>query len=82
MFGFQPTVINPKPSQEDLLLEAARTEVENLASLKLMMAQEEELKRRAAVVKKQYSGPSIKYRSSRVEDHEQVRNCNSFSPKN
>ncbi|KIY98314.1 hypothetical protein MNEG_9649, partial [Monoraphidium neglectum] len=50
-------------TQEELLAEAARTEVENLTSLRLLLAQEEETKRKASVVKKQYTGPMVKLRS-------------------
>jgi hypothetical protein len=52
-------------TQAELLAEAAYTELDNLASLKLMLAQEEEVRKRAVVVKKHYAGPTIKYRSQR-----------------
>lgn len=54
------------------MLEAARTEIDNLASLRQMMAAEAELKARAAVVKKAHAGPSLKVKSSKVGDCEQV----------
>jgi hypothetical protein len=50
-------------TQGELLEEAARTEVENLASLKLLLAREEETKRRANMARRRYAGPAIKWRS-------------------
>lgn len=55
-------------TQAELLAEAAYTELDNLASLQLLMAREEESKKRAMVVKKKYSGPSLKYKSRRVDE--------------
>jgi len=52
-------------TQADLLAEAARTEVENIQSLKLLMAMEEATKRKAAVVKQHYTGPLVKLVSKR-----------------
>jgi len=47
--------------------------VENTASLKLLLAMEAETKRRAAIVKKHYVGPSVKFHSVKVNDGERVR---------
>jgi hypothetical protein len=58
----------PMLTQAELLAEAAYTELDNLASLQLLMAQEEESKKRAMVVKKKYGGPSLKYKSRRVDE--------------
>eukprot|EP00775_Hariotina_reticulata_P013687 gene13687-13809_t len=46
-------------TQEELLAEAARTELENLASLKQLLAQEEETKRKANVKKQRFGGPLL-----------------------
>lgn len=59
-------------TQQELLAEAARTEVENIQSLRVLLAQEEETKRKAMVVKKSYTGPLIKQRSAKVGDEEQT----------
>ena len=53
-------------TQQELLADAARTEIENAASLKLLLAMEEETKRKAAVVKKKFQGPLVKLHSKRV----------------
>mmetsp|Transcript_25650 Transcript_25650/g.46748 ORF Transcript_25650/g.46748 Transcript_25650/m.46748 type:complete len:525 (+) Transcript_25650:187-1761(+) len=53
-------------SQEELLIEAARTEVENAISLQHLLALEEETKRQASIGKKLYDGPKIRIRSFRV----------------
>jgi vacuolar protein sorting-associated protein 72 len=58
-------------TQEEMLAEAARTELENMASLKLLLALEEETKKRAAVVKKGLTGPLVKYRSRAVQQLQQ-----------
>uniref|UniRef100_A0A7S0X1N8 Vps72/YL1 C-terminal domain-containing protein n=1 Tax=Chlamydomonas leiostraca TaxID=1034604 RepID=A0A7S0X1N8_9CHLO len=52
-------------SQAELLAEAARTEVENMTSLKVMLAMEEEIKKRAVIIKHKYLGPIVKFRSTR-----------------
>eukprot|EP00798_Chlamydomonas_sp_ICE-L_P003849 gene3850-13911_t len=59
-------------TQGELLAEAARTEIDNLYSLKLMLAREEEAKRRAQIVKKKYTGPSVKHRSVKNEGEEKT----------
>jgi hypothetical protein len=54
-------------TQEELLAEAARTELDNLASLKQMLAQEEETKRKANIKKQRFAGPLIRFRSRTVQ---------------
>ncbi|KAK9842518.1 hypothetical protein WJX81_004063 [Elliptochloris bilobata] len=54
-------------TQEELLAEAAETELVNTASLARLIAVEEEVKARAAINKKSgYSGPLLRYHSRRV----------------
>ncbi|KAG1652588.1 hypothetical protein FOA52_007920 [Chlamydomonas sp. UWO 241] len=75
-------------TQQELLAEAARTEVENTASLKLLLAREEETKRKAMFTKKNYQGPLVKYHSKKekaadgVTDTAQMtlRVCNMHYP--
>ncbi|XP_077235693.1 DNA binding protein SWC2 isoform X2 [Tasmannia lanceolata] len=50
-------------SQEEMLLEAAQTEIMNLRNLERVLAREEEVKKRAVVHKEVYSGPQIRYSS-------------------
>lgn len=50
-------------TQEEMLAEAAQTEIMNLRNLEHMLAREEEVKRRAVVHKEVYSGPQIQYLS-------------------
>ncbi|CAN1767931.1 SWR1 complex subunit 2 [Linum perenne] len=52
-----------KMSQEEMLLEAAQTEIMNLRNLERVLAREEEVKKRAAVSKAVYSGPQIRFSS-------------------
>ncbi|KAL2653335.1 hypothetical protein R1flu_021463 [Riccia fluitans] len=52
-----------KLTQEDMLLEAAQTEIQNLQTLQIMLAREEEVKRRAVVHKETYDGPLIRFHS-------------------
>ncbi|CAN0898065.1 SWR1 complex subunit 2 [Linum grandiflorum] len=52
-----------KMSQEEMLLEAAQTEIMNLRNLERVLAREEEVKKRAAVNKAVYSGPQIRFSS-------------------
>jgi hypothetical protein len=59
-------------AQEELLEEAARTEVRNTESLQKMLALEEETKKRAMVVKEAYRGPLVKVISRKVNGLEQV----------
>ncbi|KAK7319198.1 hypothetical protein RJT34_03916 [Clitoria ternatea] len=48
-------------TQEEMLLEAAQTEIMNLRNLERVLAREEEVKRRAIVHKNVYNGPQIRY---------------------
>lgn len=48
-------------TQEEMLLEAAQTEIMNLRNLEKVLAREEEVKKRAIVHKTVYSGPQIRY---------------------
>ncbi|CAJ1938988.1 unnamed protein product [Sphenostylis stenocarpa] len=48
-------------TQEEMLLEAAQTEIMNLRNLERVLAREEEVKRRAIVHKNVYNGPQIQY---------------------
>ncbi|EOY25736.1 Sequence-specific DNA binding transcription factors,DNA binding,DNA binding isoform 2 [Theobroma cacao] len=48
-------------TQEEMLLEAAQTEIMNLRNLERVLAREEEVKKRAIIHKPVYSGPQIKY---------------------
>ncbi|XP_061342473.1 SWR1 complex subunit 2 [Gastrolobium bilobum] len=50
-----------KMTQEEMLLEAAQTEIMNLRNLERVLAREEEVKRRAIVHKTVYNGPQIRY---------------------
>jgi hypothetical protein len=50
-------------TQEEMLAEAARTEVLNMASLRMLLAREEETKKKANMAKKHYLGPRIKMHS-------------------
>ncbi|XP_021298318.1 SWR1 complex subunit 2 isoform X2 [Herrania umbratica] len=48
-------------TQEEMLLEAAQTEIMNLRNLERVLAREEEVKKRAIIHKPVYGGPQIKY---------------------
>ncbi|XP_050213552.1 SWR1 complex subunit 2 isoform X2 [Mercurialis annua] len=48
-------------TQEEMLLEAAQTEIMNLRNLERVLAREEEVKKRAIVHKAVYNGPQIRY---------------------
>ncbi|XP_015878631.3 SWR1 complex subunit 2 isoform X1 [Ziziphus jujuba] len=48
-------------TQEEMLLEAAQTEIMNLRNLERVLAREEEVKKRAIVHKAIYSGPQVRY---------------------
>ncbi|KAG2431782.1 hypothetical protein HXX76_009278 [Chlamydomonas incerta] len=58
-------------TQQEMLAEAALNEIENTRSLKMLLAREEETKRKAQVVKKKNSGPSVKWRSRKGADGEE-----------
>lgn len=53
-------------TQEEMLLEAAQTEIMNLRNLERVLAREEEVKKRAIVHKAVYTGPQIRDRKSVV----------------
>lgn len=50
-------------TQEEMLLEAAQTEIMNLRNLERVLAREEEVKKRAVTHKAVYSGPQTRYLS-------------------
>lgn len=50
-----------KMTQEEMLLEAAQTEIINLRNLERVLAREEEVKKRAVVHKTVYNGPQMQY---------------------
>nr|XP_010943789.1 SWR1 complex subunit 2 isoform X2 [Elaeis guineensis] len=50
-------------TQEEMLLEAAQTEIMNLRNLERVLAREEEVKKRAIVHKAVYNGPQIRFTS-------------------
>ncbi|XP_010528341.1 PREDICTED: SWR1 complex subunit 2 isoform X2 [Tarenaya hassleriana] len=50
-------------TQEEMLLEAAQTEIMNLRNLERVLAREEEVKKKAIVHKAVYKGPQIRYLS-------------------
>lgn len=50
-------------TQEEMLLDAAQTEIMNLRNLERVLAREEEVKKRAVVHKAVYTGPQIRYLS-------------------
>lgn len=58
-------------TQAELLAEAAHTEIENMKSLETMVAQEEEVKKRATAKKGKYMGPMLRF-SSKCIDGEAV----------
>ena len=58
------------PTQDEMLAEAAQTELLNTEDLKRILAMEEETKRRAVVVKTAYEGPLVRFRSSRQRGDE------------
>ncbi len=60
-------------SQEELLAEAAYTEIANLRSLEALQAAEEEVKKKAAVKRGGYSGPCIRLRSKQINGESLVR---------
>lgn len=56
-------------TQEEMLLEAAQTEIMNLRNLERVLAREEEVKKRAIVHKAVYTGPQIRYLSKDGYSH-------------
>ncbi|XP_074574434.1 SWR1 complex subunit 2 isoform X2 [Curcuma longa] len=56
-------------TQEEMLLEAAQTEIMNLRNLERVLAREEEVKKKAVVHKAVYDGPQIRFISRDGESH-------------
>ena len=54
-------------TQDELLAEAARTEIENLKDLEVMVALEEATKKKATAKKAKYSGPMVRFHSRKVD---------------
>ncbi|KAL9242232.1 hypothetical protein vseg_016252 [Gypsophila vaccaria] len=65
-------------SQEEMLLEAAQTEIMNLRNLERVLAREEEVKKRAIVHKPVYTGPLIRYISKNGQSFIEFDNGMSF----
>ncbi|KNA17438.1 hypothetical protein SOVF_079950 [Spinacia oleracea] len=65
-------------SQEEMLLEAAQTEITNLRHLERVLAREEEVKKRAIVHKEVYTGPQMRYSSKNGDTVIEFRNGLSF----
>jgi vacuolar protein sorting-associated protein 72 len=65
-------------TQEEMLLEAAQTEIMNLRNLERVLAREEEVKKRAIVHKAVYSGPQIRYLSKNGCSYLEFTNGASF----
>lgn len=55
-------------TQDELLAEAARTELDNLRDLEQMVALEEATRKKALYKRSKYSGPMIRFHSKKVED--------------
>ncbi|XP_060184626.1 SWR1 complex subunit 2 isoform X2 [Lycium barbarum] len=68
-----------KMTQEEMLLEAAQTEVMNLRNLERVLAREEEVKKKAIVHKAVYTGPQIRYISTNGSTYLEFVNGASFS---
>ncbi|CAA0814376.1 SWR1 complex subunit 2 [Striga hermonthica] len=65
-------------TQEEMLLEAAQTEIMNLRNLEKVLAREEEVKKRAIVHKAVYTGPQIRYISKNGNSYLDFMNGASF----
>ncbi|XP_031504780.1 SWR1 complex subunit 2 isoform X1 [Nymphaea colorata] len=65
-------------TQEEMLLEAAQTEVMNLRNLEHVLAREEEVKKRAVVHKEVYDGPQVRYYSRDGKNYVEFHNGLSF----
>ncbi|CAH2059015.1 unnamed protein product [Thlaspi arvense] len=66
-------------TQEEMLLEAAQTEIMNLRNLERVLAREEEVKKKAIVHKEVYKGPQIRYLSKDGCNYIEFCNGASFS---
>ena len=62
-------------TQDELLAEAARTELDNLRDLEHMVALEEATKKKAMYKRSKYSGPMIRFHSKRIEEVALVSIC-------
>lgn len=62
-----PKVEHRALTQEEILAEAARTELDNLRDLEQMVAIEEATKQKALYKRSKYSGPMIRYHSKQVD---------------
>lgn len=61
-------VVEERPlTQEEMLAEAVTTEALNQESLQRILAMEEESKKRMTVVKEDYAGPIVRFRSRRAD---------------
>lgn len=65
-------------TQEEMLLEAAQTEIMNLRNLERVLAREAEVKKRAIVHKPEYAGPQIRYFSKDGNSYIEFSNGASF----
>ncbi|CAN6444954.1 unnamed protein product [Victoria cruziana] len=65
-------------TQEEMLLEAAQTEVINLRNLEHVLAREEEVKKRSVVHKEVYVGPQVRYYSREGKNYVEFINGLSF----
>ncbi|XP_062195354.1 SWR1 complex subunit 2 [Phragmites australis] len=65
-------------TQEEMLLEAAETEIMNLRNLERVLAREEEVKKKAVVHKDTYDGPTIRFCSKDGESRLEFINGASF----
>ncbi|RCV29308.1 hypothetical protein SETIT_6G002500v2 [Setaria italica] len=65
-------------TQEEMLLEAAETEIMNLRNLERVLAREEEVKKKAVVHKDTYDGPTIRFFSRDGESRLEFINGASF----
>ncbi|CAM8985164.1 hypothetical protein QQ045_006434 [Rhodiola kirilowii] len=60
-------------TQEEMLLEAAQTEIMNMRNLERVLAREEEVKKRAIVHKAVYTGPQIRFTSTNAGNYLEFR---------
>lgn len=65
-------------TQEEMLLEAAETEIMNMRNLERVLAREEEVKKKAVVQKAVYGGPTVRFYSRDGESHLEFVNGASF----
>lgn len=66
-------------TQEEMLLEAAQTEIMNMRNLERVLAREEEVKKKAIVHKDVYKGPQVRYLSKDGCNYIELCNGASFS---